>query len=141
PTGAGDLDAGGVGAGVVGVEEGGLVVGPGVPACPVQQPAAVGQGAVAGLERLHFLDRQQVSGVGGGPGGVVGDPRRAGEGGRRDLADVVLVLAGDPVDGGVEVGAGVLAPLEGVPVPGRPALVIVGQLPEPEPGRVGERLG
>src|SRR5918995_1491417 len=57
------------------------------------------------------------------------------------LADVVLVLAGDPVDGGVEVGAGVLAALQGVPVPGRPALVVVGQLPQPEPGRVGERLG
>ena len=38
------------------------------------------------------------------------------------------------------MGAGVLAALQGVPVPGGPALVVAGQLPQPEPGRVGERL-
>src|SRR6185295_4956890 len=51
------------------------------------------------------------------------------------------VLAGQPVDGRVEVGAGVLAGAEVAPVPGWPALVVVGDgLALKRPG-IAERLG
>ena len=47
---------------------------------------------------------------------------------RRDLRHVLAVLAGDPVHRGVEVGAGVLAGADVVPVPGRAAVVVAADL-------------
>nr|WP_245719034.1 hypothetical protein [Micromonospora rhizosphaerae] len=59
--------------------------------------------------------------------------------GRDDAAS--LRLAGDPVDRRVEVGPGVLAGAEVVPVPGRPAVVVRADLVELEPRGLAEVVG
>src|SRR6266446_7512252 len=53
---------------------------------------------------------------------------------RRDAIDgrVWQVLAAGPVDGGVEVGAGVLAGFEGVPIPEGAARIVAGEFAEGE---------
>jgi hypothetical protein len=61
--------------------------------------------------------------------------------GGRHLRDVQAVLAGDPVNRRVEVGTDVLAGREGVPVPGRPAVVVAAQLLQGEARGVHEGLG
>ena len=63
------------------------------------------------------------------------------QGGERRLGDVEPVAAGDPVHRGVEVGAGVLAGVDVVPVPGRALLVVARQLRELEAVGVRERRG
>src|SRR5262249_16788692 len=54
---------------------------------------------------------------------------------------VVAVAPGDPVVGGVEVGAGVLAAAEVVPVPRGPAVVVPADLLELEARRLAELRG
>jgi hypothetical protein len=135
------FDAGGVRAGHVGVQERVLVRGAGVPAGPVQQPAAVGQRAVVLLPFPYVLDGQQEVGVGGGLEGRVQDHGGGHEPARLDLGDVLAVPAGDPVDRCVEVGSGVLAGDDVVPVPRRTAVVIAADLAQREVHGVGERLG
>jgi hypothetical protein len=87
------------------------------------------------------LDLQQEVRVGGARLREVEHGGGRHERGRRDLRDVLAVLAGHPVDRRVEVGAGVLAGGDVVPVPGRAALVIAAELGQRERRRVGERLG
>ena len=65
------------------VEERVLVVGARVPPGAQQQPAALGQRPVLGLERAHVVDRQQVVRVRGGLGRLVDHHRRADEPRRR----------------------------------------------------------
>src|SRR6185436_13944334 len=58
--------------------------------------------------------------------------------GDRVAGIVRQVLAGNPVDRSVEVGAGVLAEMEGVPVPARAFVVVPGNHLDRHPGRGGE---
>ena len=116
------------------------VAGARVPAGAQQQPAAVGQRAVLGLEGADVVEREQVVGVLGGLGGLVDHHGRADQPGGRDARHVLAVAAGDPVDRRVEVRADVLADLQHVPRPGRPGVVVAAERPPAEPGRVGERL-
>jgi hypothetical protein len=62
---------------VAGVEELVLVAGPGVPAGAQEQPAALGERAVLGLEGADVVEGEQVVGVLGRLGGLVDDDRRA----------------------------------------------------------------
>ena len=90
------------------------------------------------LPLLDVFDLQQEVGVRSGLGGEVehdggGDQPLDGH-----RCNVVTVLAGDPVVGGVEVRAGVLASAEVVPVPRRSALVVAADLVELEALRLAE---
>ena len=134
-----DADSGGVRARLVGVEELGLVVGTGVPARAVQQPAALGQRPVGRLPLLDVVDLEQEVRIGGRFRAEVEHHGRGDQPRHRHLGHVLAVLAGNPVHRGVEVRAGVLAGRDVVPVPGGAALVIVADLGQPEPGRVTER--
>jgi hypothetical protein len=87
------------------------------------------------------VDLEQEVGVGRRVGGPVDDRGRRDQPGRRDLCDGGGVPAGDPVDRGVEVRAGVLAGRDVVPVPGRPALVVPADLGQRERPRLPELVG
>src|SRR5207237_4285935 len=56
----------------------------------------------------------------------------------RSPRDIVLTRTGDPVDGGVEVGAVMFAAFELVPVPGRAFLVVAADLVRLPVRSVGE---
>src|SRR6266536_331069 len=118
----------GVRALLVRVQEGLLVLGPLVPAGSVQQPAALGKRSVLGFPGAHVVDGQEVVGVLRALGALVDDHGRPDHPLQRQCGDVVLVLAGDPVDRRVEVGADVLPALEPAPVPGRTGVVVVADL-------------
>src|SRR6266508_5891146 len=141
PPGALDRDAWRVRAGLVDVAEQLVVVGARVPAGAVEQPAALGQWAVLALPLPDVIDLQAEVRVALDLGGEVEDRCGRHQAPGRHLRDVVGVLARDPVDRGVEVGAGVLPGGDVVPVPRRPALVVVADLLEAEGDGVGERLG
>ena len=130
----------GVGAGVVGVEEGGLVLGAGVPAGAVQQPAALGQAAVvaSNASTSSTVSRWSGSAAARSAWSMTTAGPTSRPGGTWLTSSWSL-----PVTQwmGASKWVPVCSPLQGVPVPGGPALVVVGQLPQPEPGRVGERLG
>ena len=95
---------------------------------PVQQPPARRERAVLSLPLLDVLDLQQEVGW------PLPRPVEVEHDGRRDQTldrhrrDVVAVLAGDPMGRGVEVGAGVLARAEVVPVPRWAVLVVAADL-------------
>jgi hypothetical protein len=59
----------------------------------------------------------------------------------RDLRNILAVPAGGPVNRCVEMGAGVFAGVDVVPVPARSPVVVVTDLLKPERDRVGERFG
>ena len=82
--------------------------------------------------------RQEV-GVRGGLGRLVDHDRRPDQPLRRHGGDVLAVLAADPVDRRVEVRADVLADLEPVPRPRRPAVVVAADLVPRQARRVRER--
>ena len=67
------------------------------------------------------------------------DDGAAGEPGRFDLRDVLAVTSADPVHGGVQVGADVLAGVDVVVPPVRPRLVVGADLFETEVDQVRER--
>src|SRR5262249_10582424 len=127
-----DRDARGVRAVLVGVQERVLVVRARVPSGAVQQPAALGQRAVLALPGADVLDVQQEVRVLAGLRGEVQHRGRTDQPPRRYGCDVVAALAADPVTRRVEVRARVLAGPEVVPVPGRPAFVVVADLLELE---------
>src|SRR4051794_5534054 len=79
--------------------------------------------------RIRFHLRSYINHAGGANELVNWDP-----------VDAVVgqVLAAHPVDGRVEMRAGMLAGRECVPVPGRAALVITGQFVQFKSGSVGE---
>ena len=122
--GGGRADTRGVRAVPVGVGEGRRVVAAGRPAGPKQQPAAVRQRPVLLLPVVEVLDVEQVVRVLGCFLHLVDDDGRADELVHRDLGDVFLVLAGDPVVRGVQVRTRVLAGADVVPVPGGTAVVV-----------------
>jgi hypothetical protein len=95
------------------------VVAAGVPAGAVQQPAAGRQRPVLGLPRLDVLASSRKSGSAAASAATSSTDGRGDQPPGRHLRDVGAVLAGDPVDRRVEVGAGVLTGGDVVPVPGR----------------------
>ena len=139
PAGALGAHARRVRAGLVGVDEPLLAVGPGVPAGAVEQPAAVGQRRRAPPPtRWMSSTSSRKSGFSRAPAAEVEHHRRAGSAGRPGRSATSLPsLPGDPVVGRVEVGAGVLAAAEVVPVPRRPAVVVPADLLELEALRSG----
>src|SRR6266545_294380 len=116
PPGALDRDAWRVRAGLVDVAEQLVVVGACVPAGAVEQPATLGQGAVLALPLPDVIDLQAEVRVALDLGGEVEDRCGRHQAPGRHLRDVV-------------------------PVPRRPALVVVADLPQAEGHGVGERLG
>src|SRR5215207_5449369 len=122
------------------VEEELLVVGTSVPARAEEQPAALGQRPVLGLEGAYLIDGEQVVGVPFGLDGFVYHDRGRHEVAGRHLRYVPAFAAGDPVYGRVEVGADVLADLEPVPGPGGAALVVAANLVALQARRVYELL-
>ena len=134
-------DAGRVRPGLVGVEEVLLAVRPGVPAGPVQQPAAVGQRPVVGLPLHDVIGLQQEVRVGRRLRAEIQHDGRRDQAGHRYLGDILAVAAADPVHWRVEMGTGVLAGADVVPVPGRPALVVPADLVQRERHGVREGLG
>ena len=92
------------------------------------QPPA-GSGAVLCLPGPDVVDLEQEVGVGGHPRRASRARRRARPAGWPAPATTSsLSCAGDPVDRRVEVGAGVLAGAEVVPVPRRAAVVVAADL-------------
>src|SRR4051794_23012319 len=71
----------------------------------------------------------------------VEDGRHSDEVRRGDGADVLPLAPGDPVNRRVEVGAGVLAGSEVVPIPGRTGVVVARDQLELETRRLTELLG
>src|SRR5207248_11731339 len=106
-----DIDARRVRTGFVRIQESLLVTGTGVPAGAVKQPAALGPRAVLPLERPNAIHGQQIVRVGLRLPGLVDQDRWADQPLDRHLRDIVLVLAGHPVDRRVEMGAGVFTTL------------------------------
>ena len=73
---------------------------------------------------------------------IIDDTGRADKLTHRDCIGRVVgpILAGDPVHRRIEVGAGVLAEGERVPIPGRPFFIVVRNDVDREPRRLGEDL-
>ena len=90
------------------------------------------------LPGVEEVDGEQPVGVAGDLGAGVDDHGRCDEPPDVDRVDGVAgeIPAGDPVGGGVEVGANVLAAGEVVPVPPRPRLVVPGDSLDPEGARL-----
>ena len=108
----------------------------GVPAGAHQQPAAVRQRAVLGLPGPDVVDLDEEVGVRRHLGGEVehrGRRRSAAVTGTDETSSPSL--PGHPVVRRVEVGAGVLAGAEVVPVPSRAAVVVAADLLQLEPLR------
>src|ERR687889_786874 len=122
------------------VEEELLVAGASVPARAEEQPPALGQRPVLGLEGAHVLDGEEVVGVPSGLDGFVYDDRGRHEVAGRHLCYVPAFAAGDPVYGRIEVCADVLADLEPVPGPGGAALVVAANLVSLQDRRICELL-
>ena len=123
PAGAGHRGTGSVRAAFVGVQKA-----PGVgvalaPAGAQQHPAVLRQRAVLGFPGREVLGFQQHVGIGGGLGAQVDHDRRADQPRRLDLMHRLAVFAGDPVNRGVEVGAGMFAQRDVAPGPGGPRRV------------------
>src|SRR5438874_9951152 len=138
PLGKLDVDAWGMRSGLVRIQEGFLVIGPRVPAGAIEQPGALGRGPVLSLEGADVIQGQEVIRIGLRLLRLVDDDRGADQPPDRNLRDIVLILTGDPVDGGVEVGAGMFAAFEPVPVPGRAFVVVAAHLVRLPVRRVGE---
>src|SRR5207302_9167232 len=83
---------------------------------------------VLSLEGEDVIQGQEVIRLGLRLLRLVDDDRGADQPPDRNLRDIVLVLTGVTVDGGVEVGAGMFAAFEPVPVPGRAFLVVAADL-------------
>src|SRR5712692_1568825 len=133
-----DVDARRMRAGLVRVEECLLVIRAGIPARAVEEPGGFRQRTVLPLEPPDVIEGQEVVGIRLRLLRLVDHDRRADQPFDRNLGDVVLVLTGNPVDRGVEVGARVLAAFEPVPVPGGPFLVVAADLMCFPGRRVGE---
>jgi hypothetical protein len=88
----------------------------------------------------HMLAGEQEVGVLRGGLAAVDHAGGADKAGDRDRVGGVggQVFAGDPVHRRVEVGAGVLAQADGVPVPGGAFVVVVGDFLHGDAGRGGE---
>src|SRR3989442_11137131 len=128
PLGKLDVDSRCMRAGLVRIQEGFLVIGAGIPAGAIEQPRALGQYTVLALERADVIQGEEVVRIGLRLLRLVDHDRGADQPSDGNLRDIVFVLTGDPVDGGVEVSAGVLAAFEPVPVPGRAFLVVATDL-------------
>ena len=48
------------------------------------------------------------------------------------------ILAGNPMDGGIKMGAGMFTQVQSIPIPGRPFIVVVGDHFHGQPRRGGE---
>ena len=119
--------AGGVWAVVTEIDVLGRIGAPG-PAGAEENPGARHDFSVGGFPFLDMSGGQEKIGIFLDVFGYVEDAGGADEFFRRDAIDGRgrQVLAGDPVDGSIEMGAGVLAGFEGVPIPEGAARVVAG---------------
>src|ERR1035438_7126857 len=117
-----------------------LIGGTGVPAGPVEQPAAVWQRAVLTFPLFDVLDFEQEVGIGGRLGAEIEDHGRRDELTHRHLRHVRAVLAGHPVHRRVEMRPGVLPGADVVPVPGRAAVAIPADFGQRKGHGITERL-
>ncbi len=140
PAGTLHVEAGGLRGTGACVQEKVLVVGASIPAGAQEQPAAVGERAVLGLESADIVHGEQVVRVFLGFGGFVDDDGGSNEVVRRDFGDVDAVTAGYSVDRGVEVGADVLPDLQPVLGPGGTTVIVGADLVLRQTRRVDERL-
>src|SRR3989442_795441 len=141
PLGQLDVDAGRMRSGLVCIQEGFLVIRARVPAGAIEQRGALRQCTVLALEGADVIQGEEGVGIGLRLLRLVDHDRRADQPSDRDLRDIVLVLTGDPVDRSVEVGAGMFAAFEPVPVPGRAFLVVAADLVRLPVRGVGEGRG
>ena len=98
------------------------------PASADQDPCAGGNAAVFLFPGFDTVNGEQEVGGLLDIGGNVDNAGRADKFSWRDSIGGVVgqVFAGDPVDGGIEVGAGMLAQRDDVPVPRRATIIVVG---------------
>ena len=99
-----------------------------------QHPAAGGDFAVRRLPLAHPLQGQQKVRIRLSVGGAVDDAGRGDHvlDGNAVRGVVRQVAPRDPMDGRIEVGAGMLAEGQVVPVAGRAAVIVMGNLLNPE---------